>query len=77
MRKECQLALTARLNGILLMDSIELQEAHNEVSRADSIYTANRNSITQKQLEDACRKAHFYEQKLQHDKKDNQQSVKQ
>lgn len=37
MRKDCYLALSARKEGILLMDSIDIQQAKLELSKADSL----------------------------------------
>lgn len=67
MRKECYLALDARAQGILLMDSIELRIAQQELTTADSLLRANADTISQSEFDEACRKVQFYERKLQYD----------
>lgn len=69
MRKKCYLALDAREQGILLMDSIDLATAQHELSNMDSLMRAGIDSITQEDFEEACRKVQFYKQKIQHDNK--------
>lgn len=66
LRKECELALSAREEGILLMDSINLFEAEEQFQTAceDSTAASARESI-----EDLQQKICFYQRKLEHDKK--------
>lgn len=66
MRKKDYLAITARKEGILLMDSICLQEAKMQLTKTDSLQQVGKASGTQ--LEEACQKVQFYERKLQFDK---------
>lgn len=66
MRKKDYLAITARKGGILLMDSICLQEAKMQLTKTDSLQQVGKASGTQ--LEEACQKVQFYERKLQFDK---------
>lgn len=66
MRKKDYLAITARKEGILLMDSICLQEAKMQLTKTDSLQQLGKASGTQ--LEEACQKVQFYERKLQFDK---------
>lgn len=67
MRKQCYLALTARRQGILLMDSIDMAEARAELVRVDSAIHAGCDTLGQADFDDACRKVEFYERKLKHD----------
>lgn len=69
MRKDCYLALNAREQGILLMDSIDLAISQHELSNLDSLMRAGIDSITQDDFEEACQKIQFYKQKIQHDNK--------
>ena len=62
LRKECELALSAREEGILLMDSINLFEFRTACE--DSTAASARESI-----EDLQQKICFYQRKLEHDKK--------
>ena len=66
LRKECELALSAREEGILLMDSINLFEAEEQFRTAceDSTTASAREFI-----EDLQQKICFYQRKLEHDKK--------
>lgn len=66
MRKKDYLAITARKEGILLMDSICLQEAKMQLTKTDSLQQVGKASGSQ--LEEACQKVQFYERKLQFDK---------
>ena len=68
LRKECELALSAREEGILLMDSINLFEAEEQFRTAceDSTAASARESIS---IEDLQQKICFYQRKLEHDKK--------
>lgn len=67
MRKDCYLALSARKEGILLMDSIDIQQAKLELSKADSLMQKQRSISTSDDFDEACRKVQFYERKLQYD----------
>lgn len=68
MRKDCYLALNARKQGILLMDSIDLQQSKNELVKMDSIMHLSPNDNNRSNFDEACRKVQFYERKLQYDK---------
>lgn len=67
MRKDCYLALSARKEGILLMDSIYIQQAKLELSKADSLMQKQHSISTSNEFDEACRKVQFYERKLQYD----------
>lgn len=67
MRKDCYLALSARREGILLMDSIDIQQAKLELSKADSLMQKQHSISTSDDFDEACRKVQFYERKLQYD----------
>lgn len=67
MRKDCYLALSARKEGILLMDSIDIQQAKLELSKADSLMQKQHSVSTSDDFDEACRKVQFYERKLQYD----------
>lgn len=67
MRKDCYLALSARKEGILLMDSIDIQQAKLELSKADSLMQKQHRISTSDEFDEACRKVQFYERKLQYD----------
>lgn len=67
MRKDCYLALSARKEGILLMDSIDIQQAKLELSKADSLMQKQHSISTSDEFDEACRKVLFYERKLQYD----------
>lgn len=74
MRRECYLAITARNQGILLMDSVDLFAARRDLQRADSVMRlhsqhgkAGREASAA--FEDACQKVQFYERKIQFDSK--------
>lgn len=66
LRKECELALSAREEGILLMDSINLFEAEEQFRTACEDSTA---ASARKSIEDLQQKICFYQRKLEHDKK--------
>lgn len=68
MRKDCYLAITARTASILLMDSIDIVESKQNLSRVDSLLRQHADSISSDDFNEACRKVQFYEQKLRHDK---------
>lgn len=67
MRKDCYLALSARKEGILLMDSIDIQQAKLELSKTDSLMQKQHSISTSDDFDEACRKVQFYERKLQYD----------
>lgn len=67
MRKDCYLALSARKEGILLMDSIDIQQAKLELSKADSLMQKQHSISTSDEFDEACCKVQFYERKLQYD----------
>lgn len=67
MRKDCYLALSARKEGILLMDSIDIQQAKLELSKADSLMQKQHSISISDEFDEACRKVQFYERKLQYD----------
>lgn len=67
MRKKCCQAITARKEGILLMDSIDLEMARQELVRTDSLLHAGEPQLSQSDFDEACRKVEFYERKLRHD----------
>ena len=67
MRKKCYQAITARKEGILLMDSIDLEVARQELVRTDSLLHAGEPQLSQSDFDEACRKVEFYERKLRHD----------
>ena len=70
MRTQCNLALEARQQGILLMDSIYLQEAVNKMMQADSLMQTQTvdSLILVPRLEEFGEKIKFYRRKLEHDK---------
>ena len=70
MRTQCNLALEARQQGILLMDSIYLQEAVNKMMQADSLMKTQTvdSLILVPRLEEFGEKIKFYRRKLAHDK---------
>ena len=68
MREDCYLALAAREEAIVLMDSADLKIAQQELAQVDSLLLAGVDSIKQEDFDEACRKVQFYERKIQHDK---------
>ena len=68
MRKQCYLALDARREGILRMDSIDLLRARQSLALTDSLLRAGDSTATTADFEEACAKVHFYERKIKHDK---------
>ena len=68
MRKDCYLALSARKAGILLMDSVDLRIAQNELMKQDSIVLKNP-EYGKEAFKKACEKVQFFERKLQYDKR--------
>lgn len=75
MRKECYLALRAREEGILLMDSIELRLAQDNLVKVDSLLQKGDIQAKQ-QFQSACQKVQFFERKLTYDKKSIEQKQK-
>lgn len=69
MRKDCYLAIDARKEGVLLMDSIDLSLSRQELAHVDSLMCAGNKTVTQDDFDEACRKVQFYERKIQYDKK--------
>ena len=68
LRKDCYLALDARVEGILLMDSIDLQQARVDLALTDSLLRVGCDTVEQADFDEACRKVQFYERKIQHDR---------
>ncbi len=68
LRDKCPRAITARQQGILLSDSIELTQAQKELQRTDSLLQINRTIELEATFEELCEKVKFYHRKLQHDK---------
>lgn len=68
MRKDCYLALSARREGILLMDSIDLQQSKTELFSADSLVRLKPTDENRQNFNESCQKVQFYERKLQFDK---------
>ena len=79
MREEVPLALNARESGILLMDSINLAEAQEQLRVTDSLIQVTENpdrlarDTMQARFDEACQKVKFYHRKLQHDRKNKKQ----
>lgn len=69
MRTDCYLAIAARKEGILLMDSIDIQLARAELAHIDSLLYLGVDSVNENHFNEACGKIQFYERKLQHDLK--------
>lgn len=67
-REKCYLAIDAREQGILLMDSVDLSIARAELLHIDSLMRVGDAQIEQAQFEEACRKVQFYERKIQFDR---------
>ncbi len=68
MRNDCYLALNARREGILLMDSIDLQQSKIELFSADSLVRLKPSDENRQNFNESCQKVQFYERKLQFDK---------
>lgn len=79
LREEVPRAFNAREAGILLMDSINLAEAQEELHRIDSIMrvTPQTDKIgsdtMSNHFDNACQKVKFYQRKLQLDRKKREQ----
>ena len=72
MRKDFPLALNAREEGILLLDSVNLFEAENQIKIVNQQIrekSKNQDSL-QIEFEDLFQKSKFYKRKLEHDKKE-------
>ena len=66
MREKFPQAITARKQAILLMDSVELEEAREELAHTDSLLRTQ--SVGNADiLDEACKKVEFYGRKLKHD----------
>ena len=69
-REQHMLAINARKEGILLMDSIELQTARQTLSYVDRVIQAGEKSDSLLGVFDRlCEQVKFYERKLDHDTK--------
>ncbi len=68
LRDKCPRAITARQQGILLSDSIELTQAQKELQRTDSLLQIRKTIELEAAFEELCEKVKFYHRKLQHDK---------
>lgn len=69
-REQHMLAINARKEGILLMDSIELQAARQTLSYVDRVIQAGEKSDSLLGVFDRlCEQVKFYERKLDHDTK--------
>ncbi len=71
MRKECQRAINARTNGILLLDSIELTAAQDDLQMAGARLDSNDTQENREAFDECHNKVKFYHRKLQHDKAQN------
>lgn len=69
MRTDCYLALDGRNEGILLMDSVDLALAKNELASVDSLMRSGDKNVSQENFDEACRKVQFYERKIQYDRR--------
>ena len=69
-REQHMLAINARKEGILLMDSIELQSARETLAYVDRVIQAGEKSDSLLGVFDRlCEQVKFYERKLDHDSK--------
>ena len=72
MRDEFPLALNAREEGIILMDSINLMEAENQIKAIDKLIKEGKSKnidCLKIEFDDLFQKTKFYKRKLEHDKK--------
>ena len=76
MRKDCYLAIDARKEGLLLMDSIDLCLARQDLAHIDSLICAGDKTVSQDDFDESCRKVQFYERKIQFDKKKQREQQK-
>lgn len=67
MRKKYYLAISAREEAIILMDSIDLYDAKQDLAKIDSMMRLGVDSISQTDFDEACQKVLFYTRKLNHD----------
>lgn len=69
LRRECNLALSARQDAILLEDSVELQRALLDMVHTDSLLQAHpeKPDSLREVLDEANRRIRFYKRKLEHD----------
>lgn len=67
LRKECDLALSAREEGILLMDSINLFESQKKFDEACTTSQSVNDSLA-KDIDEFRQRIEFYKRKLSHDK---------
>ena len=74
LRENYRLALDAREDGILIMDSIELFEAQKALQTADSLLQTCTDSASARfqelkaNFDEQCQRIKFYHRKIQHDK---------
>lgn len=68
MRTDCYLALDARNQGILLMDSIDLSLAQEELAEIDRKMRRKKIDISSDEFEEMCNKVNFYRRKMQFDR---------
>lgn len=79
LREEVPRAFNAREAGILLMDSINLAEAQEELRRIDSVMRVTPEAdkvgfdTVSNHFDNACQKVKFYQRKLQLDRKKREQ----
>lgn len=79
LREEVPRAFNARESGILLMDSINLAEAQEELRRIDSVMRVTPEAdkvgfdTVSNHFDNACQKVKFYQRKLQLDRKKREQ----
>lgn len=79
LREEVPRAFNAREAGILLMDSINLAEAQEELCRIDSVMRVTPEAdkvgfdTVSNHFDNACQKVKFYQRKLQLDRKKREQ----
>lgn len=70
LRKHCRLAFTAREEGILLLDSINLFETEDELVELDERMKVEKDSveILKERFEELFTKAEFYRRKMEYDR---------
>lgn len=69
MRRKCDLAFTARNEGILLMDSVDIAEAEDQMTRIGELLNSDTEQVDSlsKVLEECRDKVKFYQRKLKYD----------
>lgn len=74
LRRDCDIAFEARNEGILLLDSIDLQQALDGMVAADSLQQTSSAPAdsTRAVIEEYAQRIKFYRRKLEHDKKEAQ-----